>query len=227
MGLKEKILEASYELFASKGYDETTVSDIIKMAGSSRGGFYHHFDSKEEILGAITDEYIDEFSVLYNITIDQHSGSSTELFNKIFTIFHEQKMGQIEEWPKLQKLFSFKGNHVIILKMAKDFEELTTKAYTKVITEGTEQGEFTVKYPKALAGLWTREMIQINRNARKEFYKDDAGKSKDFIDQLEFAENMINRELRLEDNNVKVKSVVLAYIQHTKEQIALKKEGVK
>ncbi|WP_432666627.1 TetR/AcrR family transcriptional regulator [Wukongibacter baidiensis] len=227
MGLKEKILDASYELFGDKGYDETTVSDIIKKAGSSRGGFYHHFNSKEEILEAITEEYLDEFSKLYNTTIEEHVGSYTELFNKIFTMFYEYKMEQIRDWPKLQKVFSFKGNHVIILKIAREFEELTTKVYTKVIREGVDKGEFTVKYHEALAGLWTREMIQINRIARKEFFKHDEVKFKSLIGQLEFVENMINRELGLKGNGVKVKLVVLAYIEHTKEQIALKEEDAR
>lgn len=222
MGLKEKIIEASYELFASKGYDETTVSDIIKLAGSSRGGFYHHFDSKEEILEAITDQYIEELSKLYNATIEDNTGSYTELFNKTFSIFYEYKKEQIKDWDKLQKLFSFKGNHVIILKMAKDFEELTTKIYSNIIKEGVKKGEFTVKYPNALAGLWTREVMQINRRAGKEFSKKDEIQSKAFMGELEFVENMINRELGLEGNLVKVTSIVLAYVKQTREQIVMK-----
>ncbi|MCG8541766.1 MAG: TetR/AcrR family transcriptional regulator [Clostridia bacterium] len=221
MGLKDKILEVSHELFASKGYDETTVSDIIKMTGSSRGGFYHHFDSKEEVLRAITDEYIDKLSRLYNKATEEHIGSYSELFNKIFSIFHEYKMGQIKDWPKLQKIFSFSGNHVIILKIAKDFEKLTTEVYTRIIKEGVEKGEFTVKYPQALAGLWTREVLHINRIAQKEFYKDCKARSKDFMDYLEFTEDMINRELGLEDNVIKVKFPILDYIEYTRGQIAL------
>ncbi len=225
MGLKEKILEVSYELFASKGYDDTTVSDIIKMAGSSRGGFYHHFDSKEEILEAIIDGYLNEFAELYKKTIDDHKGSYTELFNKIFIIIHEYKMEQIKDWPKLQKIFAFNGNHMVIMKLAKDFEALTAKFYAGLIRKGVEQGEFIVRYPEALAGLWTREMLHINRIARKEFYKRDEVKSKAFVEQLEFAEDMINRALGLESNAVKVKTPILDYIEYTKEQIALKEGG--
>lgn len=227
MGLKEKIMDASHELFASKGYDETTVSDIIKMAGSSRGGFYHHFNSKEEILEAITNEYLDEILKIYNITIEEHIGSCTELFNKIFVIFHEYKMSQIKDWPKFKKIFAFNGNHAIILKMARDFENLTTEVYTRIIREGVEKGEFTVEYPEALAGLWTREMIYINRLARKRFFEHDESKSKALINQLEFAENMVNRELGLEENEIKIKLVVLSYIEYTKRQIHLTEEGGK
>ena len=40
----QKILDASLKLFLEKGYEETTVLDIIsEMGGLTRGAFYHHF----------------------------------------------------------------------------------------------------------------------------------------------------------------------------------------
>lgn len=224
MNLKEKILEASYELFSSKGYSQTTVSDIIKMVGSSRGGFYHHFNSKEEILEIIVDEFIDEFSGLYNATIGQHTGSSTDLFVKIFSIFFEYKIEQMKDWRKLQKIFTFQGSHSIIFRIAREFEELTTKIYTKIIKKGIDQGEFSAKYPKALAGLWTREMIQLNRRVRKKFFQYDEFQRITFLEDLKFTENLINRELGLEGNTIEVMSVVLDYIKQMREQFALSGE---
>ena len=44
----QKILDASLKLFLEKGYEKTTVLDIIsEMGGLTRGAFYHHFKSKE------------------------------------------------------------------------------------------------------------------------------------------------------------------------------------
>ncbi len=54
--LKERIIEESLKLFSVKGYMSTSTSDIIEAAGTSKGGFYNHFKTKEdlfrEILGA-------------------------------------------------------------------------------------------------------------------------------------------------------------------------------
>jgi len=50
----QKILDASLEQFVEKGYDRTTVLDIVEnMGGMTRGAFYHHFKSKEEVLKAL------------------------------------------------------------------------------------------------------------------------------------------------------------------------------
>src|SRR6202163_2189018 len=48
------LISAASELFAALGYDRTSVDRIIKQAGVSKGAFYHHFSSKEEILDAVT-----------------------------------------------------------------------------------------------------------------------------------------------------------------------------
>jgi len=51
---RQKIIETSLKLFVEKGYDETTVLDIVaNLGGMTRGAFYHHFKNKEDILEAV------------------------------------------------------------------------------------------------------------------------------------------------------------------------------
>lgn len=52
------IIEAGLELFGSGGYHGTSVSDVAEAAGITKGAFYHHFESKEELLLLIHDEYV-------------------------------------------------------------------------------------------------------------------------------------------------------------------------
>ena len=53
----QKILDASLKLFLEKGYEKTTVLDIIsEMGGLTRGAFYHHFKSKEEVFDALCEK---------------------------------------------------------------------------------------------------------------------------------------------------------------------------
>ncbi len=49
----EKILSTSSQLFIEKGYEQTSIQDIMEALHISKGGIYHHFKSKEEILGAV------------------------------------------------------------------------------------------------------------------------------------------------------------------------------
>jgi AcrR family transcriptional regulator len=50
--LKEKrdhIIRCAFEIFSQKGYDATTMDDIVKLSGVSKGGIYHYFPSKEDV----------------------------------------------------------------------------------------------------------------------------------------------------------------------------------
>ena len=56
MTLKEKIIHESLKLFSLKGFLGTSIDEILKAANSSKGGFYNHFKSKEDLFYHVLDE---------------------------------------------------------------------------------------------------------------------------------------------------------------------------
>lgn len=56
MSLKENIIQESLKLFSLKGFLSTSISDIIQAANTSKGGFYNHFASKEELFHDVLSE---------------------------------------------------------------------------------------------------------------------------------------------------------------------------
>ena len=54
---ERRILEVSRRLFTEKGYEHTTIQDIVDALGMSKGAIYHHFKSKEDIYDRICDSY--------------------------------------------------------------------------------------------------------------------------------------------------------------------------
>lgn len=52
---RAEILDISMELFRTKGFDNTSISDILSEVGIARGTLYYHFKSKEEIMDSIID----------------------------------------------------------------------------------------------------------------------------------------------------------------------------
>jgi len=56
MSLKEKIIHESLKLFSLNGFLSTSMSDIITAAETSKGGFYNHFASKEDLFYQVLDE---------------------------------------------------------------------------------------------------------------------------------------------------------------------------
>ena len=56
MNLKEKIIHESLRLFSLKGFLGTSLHDILSAVGTSKGGFYNHFRSKEDLFYHVLDE---------------------------------------------------------------------------------------------------------------------------------------------------------------------------
>jgi len=56
MNLKERIIHESLKLFSLKGFLNTSIHDILTAANTSKGGFYNHFASKEELFLQALDE---------------------------------------------------------------------------------------------------------------------------------------------------------------------------
>lgn len=56
MTLKEKIIYESLRLFSLKGFLNTPIQDILQAANTSKGGFYNHFKSKEDLFYAVLDK---------------------------------------------------------------------------------------------------------------------------------------------------------------------------
>ena len=56
MILKEKIIHESLRLFSLKGFTSTSIQDILAAANTSKGGFYNHFSSKEDLFYKVLDE---------------------------------------------------------------------------------------------------------------------------------------------------------------------------
>ena len=56
MNLKEKIIHESLKLFSLKGFTSTSIQDILTAANTSKGGFYNHFSSKEDLFYQVLDE---------------------------------------------------------------------------------------------------------------------------------------------------------------------------
>lgn len=61
---KSRIVEAAWQLFYEKGFDGTTVEDIVEKSGTSKGSFYHYFDSKDALLGSLAYLFDEKYSEL-------------------------------------------------------------------------------------------------------------------------------------------------------------------
>lgn len=61
---KSKIVSAAWQLFYEQGFDSTTVDEIVKLSGTSKGSFYHYFESKDSLIGSLAYLFDEKYTEL-------------------------------------------------------------------------------------------------------------------------------------------------------------------
>ncbi len=79
-----ELLAAAERLFYTKGYERTSVQDILDATHFSKGGFYHHFDSKLAVLEAICELRARECGELAQRAADETEGTAADQLNAVF-----------------------------------------------------------------------------------------------------------------------------------------------
>ncbi|MBR5302752.1 MAG: TetR/AcrR family transcriptional regulator [Clostridia bacterium] len=79
-----ELLATAERLFYTKGYEKTSVQDILNEMNYSKGGFYHHFDSKLSVLEAICELRAQECCEQARQAAAQTTGTATDKLNAVF-----------------------------------------------------------------------------------------------------------------------------------------------
>lgn len=147
----QKILDAALKLFCEKGYEETTVLDIINnMGGMTRGAFYHHFKSKEEVLNALKDRFNKEITPFEKVRQRDDLNGLEKLrvaIMEAITMENDNKRLSLALMPLLESP-AFLKMHIIDTNR----DSLVPKCQV-LIEEGVADGSITVETPKLASEL--------------------------------------------------------------------------
>jgi AcrR family transcriptional regulator len=147
---KDQILDTSLQLFMKKGFDATSISDILSQLDIARGTLYYHFESKEAIMDAIIERLLNQVLEKIEKLMTNDSLSQTEKFMGFFTSINLTQLTGDEEivdyfnQPQ-NALFHEKSNRLLIKKLS--------PVLAQIISEGMESGLFDTPYPAETAEL--------------------------------------------------------------------------
>lgn len=94
----EQIIVVSANLFKERGYDKTSIQDIIDALGMSKGAIYHHFKSKEEVLNAVIDRQFSYAAYVLNnlITSSQAINAKEKLIHILEKMMSNHEIHSID-----------------------------------------------------------------------------------------------------------------------------------
>lgn len=135
--MKSRIVSAAWELFHDKGYNHTTVDDIIALSGTSKGSFYYYFNTKDELLNTLSD-ILDEF---YN-ELDSRMNSDMNSFVKLIFL-NVEIHAMMEERISMDILASLYSTQ-LVTEVPSHLLDQNRKYYqliSKIIEEGQQRGQ--------------------------------------------------------------------------------------
>ncbi|MBE6888169.1 MAG: TetR/AcrR family transcriptional regulator [Ruminococcaceae bacterium] len=131
-----KILNAAWKLFEEKGYEETTVDEIIEATQTSKGTFYHYFKSKEDLLSLfsyIFDERYEELSKKLDVDMNSFDKLMV-LCDECFSTIENDYSLELVARMYSSHLFSKNSKHLL------DKNRIYYKLLRNVIAEGQQRG---------------------------------------------------------------------------------------
>jgi len=161
----QRILDVANSLFSEKGYNNTSIQDIITELKMSKGAVYHHFKSKKEILDALEIQLSEvNMAFLRNLVKNAQGRNAKEKLTHIFTVYLEKL--HIPKHPELNKerLEAHLDPHMIVSDM-KQGPKLGS-FLAELFTEGMKDGSITTEDPAELSeiffmlqGVWLSPLI--------------------------------------------------------------------
>lgn len=141
--VKSRIVAAAWELFYEKGYNGTTVDDIIALSGTSKGSFYYYFSTKDELLNSLSvilDEHYEELEEQMDPEMNNYD-KLIYLNDKMHT-FMEEKIS-VDLLASLYSTQLVKAGDNSLLNQNRKYYQLITK----IVEEGQKQGQIRKDMP--------------------------------------------------------------------------------
>lgn len=136
---KSKIVSAAWKLFYEQGYDDTTVDEIIALSGTSKGSFYHYFESKDALMGSLAYLFDEKYEELES-SIDTYSSSIDALI-----FLNRQLFEMIENTVDLELIKRLYSTQLVTKteKQLLDHNRVYYRLLRKIVLSGQQKGEIT------------------------------------------------------------------------------------
>jgi len=145
----ERILDTAQRLFLEKGYEQTTIQDIIdNLGGLTKGAIYHHFKSKEEIIDAVTNRMFFANNPFEAVRERKDLSGLQKLRETIRLNQSDQERTNLT----IQSI-PISKNPRLLMEMINSNRKVLTPHYQKLLEEGNRDGSIHTEYTKEIAEL--------------------------------------------------------------------------
>ena len=160
------ILDTAQRLFIEKGYEHTTIQDIIdNLGGLTKGAVYHHFSSKEDILKAVTARLFHDNSLSGKWSKIAEDASLNGA-QKLKSMLYEALVDEQEQKFRSMGIHLQNMPHMLSDLLLRSVNDIAPNAIKPVLEEGICDGSIKVPFAKELsevvsllANVWLNPLV--------------------------------------------------------------------
>lgn len=145
---RKEILNAAQDLFISKGYEETSVSDIMNMAGGAKGMFYRCFQSKEDVMYALGNQLFFENNPFEAVKGRNDLNGLQKIRSLLVLNQSDKKRNDLN----MQAIPILKDPHILAAAVEEN-RRILTPLWLELLEEGKKDGSIQTEYIKELSEL--------------------------------------------------------------------------
>lgn len=150
---REAILDAAERLFYDKGYENTSVQDVLDKLSLSKGGFYHHFESKLKLLEAICARRSERAYRQSEAAVEACTGNAVAKLNAVLSRIAFFESDSVDYIVIMLKVVYRDG----CVQLRDALSRMTLERYqnliTRIIHEGVDQKLFYTPFPDGMGRI--------------------------------------------------------------------------
>jgi AcrR family transcriptional regulator len=159
---RAQLIDCAQALFLAKGYERTTVNDVIQATALSKGAFYHHFASKEDLLEAIAARFAGRALAQAEAVQAQEGMTALQRLNTLLATARQWKMENFAELRAMFTVLLRPENGALYHRIAGAVFAALTPKLEEIIAEGQAEGVFHV----VDAGLAAEVLLWLGEGRR-------------------------------------------------------------
>lgn len=194
---REQILRAAETLFYAHGYEQTSIQDILNAIGISKGGFYHHFESKLDLLDALCQQRAEESARAAREAADACLGDPPAELNALLSCSGLLRADALDYISLLLRVAWREDGALMREKLKQRTLTLLLPAMNQIIAEGVQSGCFTLPRSSLAGSLVLRLAAQFTDEAAEILAGagEQSAKLSDIYARLELYRHTVERML--------------------------------
>lgn len=166
---KQELIDAAIGLYSEKGYDKTSINDIIAKVGVTKGAFYYYFKSKEDILECITMVQAEKSIEALRSIVDDKTLTAVQKLNTLINSAGASFITNIEQRKNIGKAFEHVDNTRLLYKINDKIVENSKGLLLSIIEQGIREGTFKTEYPEEAAEMYISISSVLKSTIAKQF----------------------------------------------------------